>query len=285
MNWIIESLCAVVFYVLMQVLYKFNGRAGVPAPIINLIALFGATLAYLIVALGQNFNIFSFLLLLLVLFTAICVYATNAASLRAFNNAPNPGYSQAIVKSHAALTTIAAIFFFGGELNWQKIFGIFLILTSQLLITGNPVSKKNSENADWIKLSFSAFFASAALAIAIKYASANLHIDNMVFLFWITLMSLPLFIVEISIKKIPHFEYKRQIASLFWMGLFAGIANVFMWNAFVDAPNMGYVNAIQVASVAIISLLAVKLFGDELTKKKSLGILGVTLGLILIILD
>jgi len=57
-----------------------------------------------------------------------------------------------------------------------------------------------------------------------------------------------------------------------------------MWDAFVAAPNMGYVNAIQTTGVAIVSLLAVKLFGDELTKQKMLGIAGVIAGLILIVI-
>jgi len=79
-------------------------------------------------------------------------------------------------------------------------------------------------------------------------------------------------------------KYKKQFGLLFLLGLASGLANILMWDAFVRAPNMGYVNAIQTTGVAIISLLAVKLFGDELTKQKMLGIAGVIAGLLLIVL-
>lgn len=271
-------------FVLTQVLSKYNWRAGVPAPVINFTTYTLVVLIFSFAVVGTSFNLFVPLNLFLVFLVAICVYVGNAASIRGFNEAPNPGYSTAINKSYAAVTVVASIFLFGGELAWQKILGVALILGSQLLIVAGETRKKPAKDSRWISFSFIAFFSYAALSLAVKYANANLGINQLAFLFWAILISLFFFVAEICSKKLSLLNYKKQAGSLVLMGMASGFANIFMWNAFVHAPNMGYVNAINVASVAIISLLAVKLFGDELTRRKSLGIAGVILGLILIIL-
>lgn len=285
MIWIAESTISLGFFVLMQILYKLNWRAGVPAPVINLTTFVMSAFAFFIGAGGMRADLFSSLNFFLVFLSGILIYCGNAASVRGFNRAPNPGYSLAITKSYVMITVIASILFFGGEFAWQKIFGIVLILASQILVIGGNIHKKVDDRPRWIYFSLTAFFSFAALAIAVKYASANLGINQQIFLFWATVISLLFFGAETCFRKISLFDYKRQAGSLFLMGLASGIANVFMWNAFIHAPNMGYVNAINVASMAIIALLAAKLFGDELTKMKSLGIAGVILGVLIIVLN
>jgi len=52
----------------------------------------------------------------------------------------------------------------------------------------------------------------------------------------------------------------------------------------VAAPNIGYVNAINTASNAFYTVLVALIFKDHLSVKKFLAVLGVTAGLILLVL-
>jgi uncharacterized membrane protein len=54
--------------------------------------------------------------------------------------------------------------------------------------------------------------------------------------------------------------------------------------AFNLAPNVGFVNAANAASISLLTLASAYFFKDELTVKKMLGILGVTAGLLLLFL-
>ena len=50
------------------------------------------------------------------------------------------------------------------------------------------------------------------------------------------------------------------------------------------APNVGFVNAANAASISLLTLMSTFFFKDELTIKKMIGILGVTAGLLLLFL-
>lgn len=284
MDWVIGSLVSLALFASTSILIKYNWRAGVPAPVINFATYAVAIFVFFFSVPKAELNVFARADFWLVLLAGLCVYFGNAASVRGLNLAPNPGYSQAINKSYVALTLIAAILFFGGELSWRKIAGIALILAGQLLITGKNPHAKKPHDSRWIRLSFAALFCYAGWSVAVKYAHAFLGVNQTAFLFWAVAVAMLFFAAEIYRGKISLIKYKKQFGSLFLIGLASGFANVFMWDAFVRAPNMGYVNAIQTAGVAIVSLLAVKLFGDEFTLKKSLGIAGVIFGLLLIVL-
>lgn len=254
-------------------------------PVINLTHLSFSALAFLI-ALDGKIWIYGLTLsgIFLIIFVSLCIYFGNAASVRANNCAPNPGYSAAINKSYVVITVIASVFLFNAQFSWQKIFAVILIIASQFLIIGKKQQTDSGADRNWVFLSFVAFFSYAFLTLSVKHANVNLGINQSAFLFWATLISLTYFISEASIKKISFFNYKKQVESLLLLGVLSGFANVFMFNALVSAPNMGYVNAINAATAALTALLAVKIFKDELTFKKSLGIIGVMLGVILIVL-
>ena len=49
------------------------------------------------------------------------------------------------------------------------------------------------------------------------------------------------------------------------------------------APNIGYVNAINAASIAAVTVFSALLFKDELTLKKLVGVLGIIFGLIILV--
>ncbi|MBU0546545.1 hypothetical protein KKA13_04840, partial [Patescibacteria group bacterium] len=86
-------------------------------------------------------------------------------------------------------------------------------------------------------------------------------------------------------KKINIFQInKPQIVTLLFIGLFGSSFNYFMQVAFNLAPNVGYVNATNAASISLLTLMSSFFFKDELTLKKMIGIFGVTAGLLLLFL-
>jgi uncharacterized membrane protein len=50
------------------------------------------------------------------------------------------------------------------------------------------------------------------------------------------------------------------------------------------APNIGYVNAINASSISAVTVFSAILFKDDFSLKKFIGVLGVTAGLLLLIL-
>ena len=68
------------------------------------------------------------------------------------------------------------------------------------------------------------------------------------------------------------------------MGIFGASFNYFMQVAFNLAPNVGYVNATNAASISLLTLMSALIFKDELTPKKMIGIFGVTAGLLLLLI-
>lgn len=282
MNWIIESLASMVLLVLTQILVKVNSRAGVPPAVINFATYVLVLAVFLFAGVGMEINAEP-PIYFLIFAAGIFTFLGNAASVRGFTRSPNPGYSTAINKSYAAVTVVASIFLFGGELLWRRLVGVALILASQLLIVGRKPGQAR-DDSHWVAYSFGAFFSYAILSLLVKYVTSGMGVYQLTFLFWSILLAVALFYAQIVWQKIPLANYRKQAGLLALTGILSGFANIFLWNAFIHAPNMGYVNAINVASVAILALLAVKLFGDELTRQKSLGIAGVIAGLLLIVL-
>jgi uncharacterized membrane protein len=68
------------------------------------------------------------------------------------------------------------------------------------------------------------------------------------------------------------------------IGLLSFSFNYFQFEAIKTAPNIGYVNAINASSISAVTLFAALLFHDELTKRKLIGVIGVTFGLLIILL-
>ena len=66
------------------------------------------------------------------------------------------------------------------------------------------------------------------------------------------------------------------------VGLLGASFNYFMQVGFTLAPNVGYVNAANAASISLLSIMSAVIFKDELTLKKMIGIAGVTVGLFIL---
>lgn len=90
---------------------------------------------------------------------------------------------------------------------------------------------------------------------------------------------------EMIYKKV---EWKRvskdQLTTLLLIGMFGASFNYFMQVGFNLAPNVGFVNAANAASISLLTLASAFFFKDELTVKKMIGVFGVTVGLLLLFL-
>ncbi|MCB9822400.1 hypothetical protein H6801_03495 [Candidatus Nomurabacteria bacterium] len=91
------------------------------------------------------------------------------------------------------------------------------------------------------------------------------------------------FIDKVRINKIVEVSNTAKIL-LLGTGIFSTLFNLGQFQAIKLAPNVGYVNAINAASISMVTVFAVILFKDELTPKKAVGVLGVTAGLILLLI-
>jgi len=89
---------------------------------------------------------------------------------------------------------------------------------------------------------------------------------------------------EIIKEKIPLKISKQQILTLLGIGISGAGFNYFMQLAYQTTPNVGYINAINAASIAAVAILSGLIFKDELNFKKLLGVGIIVAGLALLVL-
>lgn len=221
---------------------------------------------------------------ILLVVAVVFAYGGNKASLHAIDVAPNPGYSLVLSKSYVLFTTLVAVTLLGAELTTQKAVAILIIVGFSALIMINPKGAKKVKSEKWIFLSLCAFFAWGMLSLSSKYLFNN-GVDTIAFLIYLyVLVTLCiLFIDRVGIRKIKEVSKSAKIF-LLGTGVFSTLFNLGQFQAIRLAPNVGYVNAINAASISMVTVFAVILFKDELTHKKAFGVLGVTLGLILLLI-
>ncbi len=210
-------------------------------------------------------------------------YGGNKASLHAIDIAPNPGYSLVLSKSYVLFTTLVAVTLLGADITLQKVLAILIIVAFSALIMINPKSAKKVKSEKWVLLSFGAFFAWGMLSLSSKYLFNN-GVDTIAFLIYLYALVTfcIIFIDKVKISKIKEVPSKAKLL-LLGTGIFSTLFNLGQFEAIKLAPNVGYVNAINAASISMVTVFAVILFKDELTPKKAIGVLGVTAGLIMLL--
>jgi drug/metabolite transporter (DMT)-like permease len=223
-------------------------------------------------------------LLILIGIAIVFSYGGNKASLHAIEHAPNPGYSLVLSKSYVLFTTIVAITLLGAELTLQKGIAILLIVAFSALVMITKKDVKKEKPQKWILLSFAAFFSWGMLSLVGKFLF-NQGLEPITFLIYLnTIVS----ICIIAIDKVNIAKIKEVSTQAKWLllgtGVFAALFNLGQFEAIKLAPNVGYVNAINAGSIAAVTIFAVLLFKDELTFKKAIGIIGVTVGLIILLI-
>lgn len=218
------------------------------------------------------------------LITAIVfAYGGNKASLHAISVAPNPGYSLVLSKSYVLFTTIVAVTLLGAELTTQKAIAILIIIAFSTLVMVSKKDAKHVKSQKWILLSFVAFFAWGMLSLTSKYLF-NEGVDTISFLVYLyAIVTICIVAIDkVNVGKIKVLSGEAKLL-LIGTGIFSTLFNLGQFEAIRLAPNVGYVNAINAGSIAVVTIFAVLLFRDELTVWKAVGVLGVTLGLSLLL--
>ena len=91
-------------------------------------------------------------------------------------------------------------------------------------------------------------------------------------------------LVEIFFKKIKLL-LPGALKYFIGIGLLSSVFNYFNFFAVSIAPNVGYVNAINASSISMVTIFSVLLFKDELSPRKMTGVVGVTIGLFVLLIN
>jgi uncharacterized membrane protein len=94
-----------------------------------------------------------------------------------------------------------------------------------------------------------------------------------------------LILSEIKITKAKvKINSKLELLIFILIGIFWAACNYFMQLGFQEAPNIGYVNAVNASSIAIVTIFSGIIYKDELNIRKVIGVIGVIMGLILLVI-
>lgn len=251
----------------------------------NNLAMFAIPVAfYIIMAINSytDFTVTTFEFIFIIVQGVFFSYLGNMLSLKGIEYAPNPGYSLIIAKSYVVFTAIASIFVFNAPLTYKSVLAIVLIIGFSAILAVDKKKDKASSNKLWLPYTIGAFFCFGLLALSTKYL-LNIGVPILVRLIYSMLVVTALTVSEMKIKKVKFTTIsKPQLLSLLMIGLSATGFNYFMQVAFNLAPNVGYVNATNAGSISLLTVLSALFFKDELTVSKMIGVIGVTLGLVLL---
>lgn len=284
MNWIIASilmfLSSVAMYlfirksVLIKTSQQLNNLACFVIPFFLFVAMSYST--------GTSLALTPFVFVIILTQAIFCSYLGGVFSLKGIELAPNPGYSLIISKSYVVFTTIASVFLFNAPLTSKSLIAISLIIGFSTLIVINNNKNKTATNPAWLYYTFGAFFCWGFLALSSKFL-LNLGVPVLTRLVYLMGFVSILILGELRMKRIPLLSLeKAQVSILLLIGLFSASFNYFMQVAFNLAPNVGFVNTTNAASISLLTLLSAYFFKDDLTIKKVIGIAGVTAGLIVL---
>jgi drug/metabolite transporter (DMT)-like permease len=286
MNWIAYSLMMFFSSVALYLTVRKSALLKTPTHLTNLAMFAIPLIGYIIVGIASSTPLGISWWQAIVLFVAACVFAYggNKASLNAIDIAPNPGYSLILSKSYVLFTTLVAVTLLNAELTLQKGLAILMIIGFSALILVNPKAAKKVKSEKWVILSFGAFFAWGLLSLSSKYLF-NHGVDPTAFLIYLFAL---VTICIVAFDKVRIAKIKETSGQVKWLligtGVFATLFNFGQFQAIKLSPNIGYVNATNAASISMVTVFAVLLFKDELTIKKAIGIVGVTVGLILLLI-
>lgn len=286
MNWILASLLMFVSSVALYLCVRKSNELKVPQQLNNLAMFSVPVLVYLIMSTdgSTRFSLTFFEFIFIFVQSFFLSYLGNIFSLKGIEYSPNPGYSLIISKSYVVLTAVASLFLFQSSLSLTSVLAIFLIIGFSALIMVDPSKNKSESNRLWLPYTLGAFLCFGVLALSTKYL-LNMGVPVLTRLIYSMGLVTIFILSEIKIKKLKIWNIsKPQFFILSLIGLFGASFNYFMQVAFTLTPNVGYVNATNAASISLLTLVSAWVFKDELTTKKMIGVVGVTLGLLLLFL-
>jgi drug/metabolite transporter (DMT)-like permease len=287
MSWVLADFLMFFSSVVLFLIIRKATLAKIPSPITNVV-MFGVPAFFYdlfnLAHLDSFLALTPALIALLVIGSIIFGYMSNAASLKSISLAPNPGYSLVISKSSVVLTIFLAVPLLGSVITWNAIAAVLMIVAFSMLILLNPRGSHRAKSQAWLPLALVAFVGWAFLSLMAKYlfihgATTLVFLDGL-----FTIVAICAFI-EIRLKRIHLGVLKQNWRLLLQIGLASTVWNFFLFYAIKIAPNPGYVNATNAASIAIVTLLATWFFKDELTIRKCIGVFGVIGGLCFLFLQ
>lgn len=284
MNWIVASLLMFFSSVALYLFVRKSNTLKTPQQLNNLAMFLIPLIVYLIVTIGTptRFILKPFEYFIIIIQGIFFAYLGNVFSLKGIQYSPNPGYSLIISKSYVVFTAVASIFIFNAPLTSKSVIAIFCIIVFSALITIDRNKNKSESNALWLPYTIGAFFCWGLLALSSKYL-LNVGVPILTRLIYQMIIATTLILGEIKVKNVNILTTsKSQLVTLLLIGLFGSSFAYFLQVGFNLAPNVGYVNAANAASISLLTLLSAFFFKDELTIKKMTGIVGVTIGLIIL---
>jgi hypothetical protein len=288
MNWILASGLMFASSVVMYLLIRYATKISISPAMQNVSGFVIPTFLYVALAITQHTS------LALNLFTGAIMVVTAVGfsyfgskfSMSSISEAPNPGYSLIISKSYVVMTSIVSVFLFHQLITLRSAAAILCIVLFSSLIMVDPKVHKEKEKIkqSWLGLAIGAFFCWGMLSLASKYLF-TLGVPVISRLFWVSSIASSLFLWDVrkQLTHISHFS-KLQLFVFGIIGVLSAAFNYFMQLGIQLAPNVGYVNAINAASISAVTVGAVLLFNDNFSKRKFLGVVGVTFGLIMLVL-
>jgi len=282
MNWIIASILMFLSSVVLYLFVRKSNSLKTPQQLNNLAMFLIPLIVYLLLAINTptRFTLKPFEYLIILIQGIFFSYLGNAFSLKGIGYSPNPGYSLIISKSYVVFTAVASVFIFSSPLTFKSVIAILCIVAFSALIIIDKNKNKTDSNKLWLPYTIGAFFCWGLLALSSKYL-LNLGVPILTRLIYSMIVVTILILGEIKVKKVNIFNIsKSQLLTLLMIGIFGSSFNYFMQVGFDLAPNVGYVNATNAASISLLTLMSAFIFKDELSLKKMIGIVGVTAGLI-----
>lgn len=286
MNWIIASLLMFISSVALYLFVRKSNALKTPRQLNNLSMFLIPVLVYLVLTIRTptSFSLKPFEYFLILIQGIFFSYLGNVFSLKGIEHSSNPGYSLIISKSYVVFTAVASVFIFSAPLSIRTVIAIVLIVFFSALIVFEKVRNRATSNKLWFPYTMGAFFCWGFLALSSKYL-LNMGVPILTRLILSMTVVTVLIFGEIIYKKVEWKKIKKdQLITLLLIGIFGSSFNYFMQVGFDLAPNVGFVNATNAASISLLTLMSAVFFKDELTLKKMIGIFGVTAGLLLLFL-
>jgi len=214
--------------------------------------------------------------------SVVLSYYGNAMSVRSIELAPNAGYSLVLSKSYVVLTTLLAVPLFNAPLTAHALLAIGLIVVSSAVILINSKKTHEAKSQGWIPLAFGAFLCWAFLSLMAKHLISG-GLSTITFLIYVFAIGTLCVLIEMWRRKIKLDTVRLHAWPFALVGIAASGFNFFNFYTLSIAPNVGYVNATNAASIGAVTLLSAALFKDELTKQKLAGVVGVIVGLFILL--
>ncbi|MCL4364073.1 DMT family transporter [Patescibacteria group bacterium] len=286
MNWLLASLVMFVSSIVYYLITKKAQVNKIESKLYLVVNFSIPALLYFLLCKLNHVNVFidwKFLgeIFLIALFLN---YVGSTFSYFAMIEAPNAGYSVVVQKSYAIFTSVAAIYLFRSTLTIKNYLAILTIIFFTALLTIDPKAKISFKNYKWVVYSLIAFFCFGFLRLGNKLV-ISAGVPTMAFLFWSMVFSAIICAVDLIVhkKSIKTKLTQENVLILIGIGVAVSAFYYFLQVADVTAPNIGYSNAINTASNAFYTVLVALIFKDHLSWKKFLAVLGVTAGLILLV--